>query len=133
MAQSHNAESHPYFPSGDWEGFYLYRSGPGAERHPMRCQLDFADGKVTGGGSDDVGAFRWQGVYSTVEMSCRMVKQYATHVIFYDGRADESGVYGTWSQGAYFSGGFHLWPKQGGNEEEAVAEKVDAKQLAGAC
>ena len=95
----------------------------------MQCQLNFREGKVTGGGSDDIGAFSWQGVYSTSGMFCRMVKQYATHVIFYDGMADESGIYGTWSQGNYFTGGFHLWPKSGGNEEEAVEEKVNVKTL----
>jgi hypothetical protein len=97
----------------------------------MSCQLNFSDGKVSGGGSDDIGAFSWDGVYSTSGMFCRMIKKYATHVIFYDGRADESGIYGTWSQGAYFSGGFHLWPKGVGEQEEAVEEKVVSKPLAG--
>lgn len=129
MPLANAAETHPLFPSGDWEGFYLYRSGPDAERHPMRCRLNFADGKVTGGGSDDVGAFSWRGVYSTTEMHCRMLKQYATHVIFYDGRVDENGIFGTWSQGDFFSGGFHLWPREDGKEVEALALAAEAGEM----
>jgi len=122
------SEQHPYFPSGVWEGHYNYMAGPSAHRHPMSFHLDFKDGRVTGTGSDDVGVFSWDGEYDTENMSCRMVKAYPTHPVLYDGRADESGIYGQWKIHDGLSGGFHIWPRKGGEaveeEEVAVAEKV---------
>lgn len=120
------SEQHPYFPSGIWEGFYLYGSGASAHRHMMSFRLDFKDGKVTGSGSDDVGAFAWVGVYDATSMSVTLIKSYASHQVGYKGMADDSGIYGSW-QMPMIRGGFHIWPKQGGEEalEEAVIEKVE--------
>jgi len=42
-------------PSGDWDGFYTYAAGPEARQHTMPSRLNFTDGLVSGGGSDDVG------------------------------------------------------------------------------
>ncbi len=54
------SETHPLFPSGDWEGFYTYAFGPGADRHSMAFHLDFQNNQVSGAGGDDVGPFRWR-------------------------------------------------------------------------
>lgn len=115
-------ETHQYFPSGIWDGFYLYQSGADSTRHEMYFYLDFKDGVVTGSGSDDVGVFVWNGSYDTQSFVVRMTKHYRTHVVNYDGRADESGIYGRWDIRGDLSGGFHIWPRKGKEEEEEVVE-----------
>ena len=55
-----------------------------------------------------------------------MVKNYSSYAVFYAGMADESGIYGRWSIPPFSSGGFHLWPRRGG--EEAEEEEVAVKQ-----
>ena len=115
-------ETHPLFPSGGWEGFYTYAFGPGTERHSMAFVLHFQNNQVNGAGSDDVGAFSWRGRYDREQLQCQMTKYYyARHTVFYDGQVDENGIWGTWSIGEYFTGGFHIWPKAG-EENEAAAE-----------
>lgn len=125
---SKNPESHPLFPSGEWEGFYTYGMGPGTSQHRMAFFLDFKDGVVSGSGGDDVGAFNWRGSYDTKQLICQMTKRYATHAVHYDGKVDENGIWGTWIIGDYFKGGFHIWPKQNEQNEEAeqVAEEPEA-------
>lgn len=118
------SEQSPYFPSGKWQGFYLYSSGPDAARHRMDFTLNFRDGNITGSGSDDVGGFSWRGTYDVSTLSVHMVKQYASHTVDYQGMADTTGIYGTWSM-TFMKGGFHIWPKQDNREskEEEVAKK----------
>ena len=110
-------ETHPLFPSGDWEGFYTYRQGPSAAQHKMGFYLDFANNKVKGTGSDDVGGFFWDGDYSKETMKCKMVKSYASHTVHYRGHVDENGIWGTWEM-PFMSGGFHIWPKGSNNNQE---------------
>lgn len=120
-------ESHELFPSGEWEGFYTYVMGPGGGRHPMSFVLQFQNGRVTGGGSDDIGPFSWNGSYDVQDLQCAMTKHYAGHQVDYHGHADENGIWGTWTIGGYATGGFHIWPKKGKSEEteeEAVQEKI---------
>ncbi len=123
------AEQHKYFPSGIWDGFYLYGSGPASTRHEMYFHLNFSAGQVSGSGSDDVGTFTWSGNYNVKTYAVELVKSYATHRVFYRGMADENGIYGQWSIPAFTSGGFHLWPRTGQEEEEEVAEEVAAISL----
>lgn len=122
------SEQHPYFPSGIWDGFYLYASGPQSHRHEMYFYLDFTDGHLTGSGSDDVGGFTWSGTYNTSTFVVRGVKQYSSHQVIYEGMADESGIYGRWSIPPFSSGGFHIWPRKGGEEAEEKKVKVKAKK-----
>jgi len=113
------SETHPLFPSGEWEGFYVYAWSK--RQHKMSFHLDFKNGVVTGSGGDDVSAFAWKGVYNVEAFTCKMVKTYPTHEILYDGRADENGIWGTWKM--HFSkGGFHIWPKE--NSEREAAEEA---------
>lgn len=112
-------EMHPLFPSGDWEGFYKYPY-TGLRQGKMECFLNFKAGVVTGGGSDPVGAFTWKGAYDTKALTCQMTKYYASHTVSYNGHVDENGIWGTWQISSYTKGGFHIWPKKGGNEEEEV-------------
>ena len=121
------SETHPLFPSGEWEGFYTYAQGPGAEQFKMYFSLNFANNEVSGGGSDNVGPFVWKGIYDTQGLWCKMTKYYATHTVFYDGNVDENGIWGSWEIPPWSKGGFHLWPKK--NEESAQVEAVDSLVL----
>jgi len=118
-------ETHPLFPSGDWDGFYTYVKGPQAKRHPMPCSLNFLAGKITGNGNDEVGTFSWRGTYDTKRLQVDMVKVYLTHEVRYRGFADENGIWGSWALGTS-GGGFHLWPKNLDAAEEEVEELEDA-------
>lgn len=117
-------ETHPLFPSGDWEGFYTYACGPNAGRHSMTFYLEFKNGVVTGSGGDEVGPFTWSGSYNTKMMVCKMTKHYLSHTVDYEGHVDENGIWGSWNIRVTFRGGFHVWPKQNaGNEAEEEAEE----------
>ncbi|MBK6949870.1 MAG: hypothetical protein IPH16_18965 [Haliscomenobacter sp.] len=71
------AETHPLFPSGEWEGFYLYPFGAHQHhQHRMEIWFQFNDGIITGGGSDDINVFIWRGTYDTAALQCAMVKYY---------------------------------------------------------
>lgn len=122
-------EQNPYFPSGEWEGFYLYSSGPDAARHPMAFRLNFRDGKVTGTGTDDVGPFSWRGSYDVVSLAVQLVKQYAGHTVNYRGIADDSGIYGSWEL-TFARGGFHIWPKKEERENQQAEVEKKSKKLA---
>ncbi|WP_190277568.1 hypothetical protein [Adhaeribacter rhizoryzae] len=119
------SETHPLFPSGDWEGFYTYVTGPAADKHPMQFMLNFNDNVITGSGADDVGGFSWKGSYDTGQMQCTMTKYYHSHTVHYNGHVDENGIWGMW-QLDFVSGGFHIWPKASAGNQEGVA--VSAKE-----
>ncbi|MEL6924447.1 MAG: hypothetical protein AAFO94_10405, partial [Bacteroidota bacterium] len=122
-------ESHPLFPSGNWEGFYTYRMGPDAAQHKMAFHLDFQRNIVRGTGSDDVGGFFWDGDYDKESMTCNMVKSYSTHTVNYKGHVDENGIWGQWEM-SLMSGGFHIWPKGNGEQKQRKEKKPKAKKAA---
>ena len=146
-------EQHRFFPSGVWEGIYKYPSEHNGSRHEMHFTLNFKDGTVTGTGTDDVGGFSWRGTYNVDSFVVVMTKSYATHNVYYEGMADEIGIYGGWNllsprQASHLksvlgeslksnnvfaaaTGGFHLWPRKGGEEAEeaAVEERVKVRKL----
>lgn len=123
-------EQHPLLPSGDWVGFYVYNRSK--EKHEMIFSLEFKDGKIAGNGSDDVGAFAFNGDYDLETMTCQLMKHYSTHNIHYKGYIDENGIWGKWSYvynsslgiseekynflmsllGDELAGGFHIWPSK---------------------
>ncbi|MFT4667810.1 MAG: hypothetical protein ACI8YQ_004521 [Polaribacter sp.] len=120
------SEPNPLFPSGPWNGFYTYSQGPNADRHSMPSNLTFSKGKVSGGGSDDVGSFSWSGTYDTKNPNAKMTKKYAPHTIPYQGRVDNNGIWRTWTMMGW-TGGFHLWPtevEKGEKEEEALLKEL---------
>ena len=121
-------EIHPLFPSGDWEGFYKY---PYAylPPDPMHCFLNFRQGTVTGSGSDSVGAFSWKGSYDTEALTCQLTKYYTTHTVFYKGQVDENGIWGHWRINDFSKGGFHIWPKKGGEEEEGTENEEVEEEI----
>ena len=122
------SETHQRFPSGDWEGFYTYASGPQAEKHQMQCQLNFKAGRIHGVGNDDVGPFSWKGAYNKQLMECAMTKTYRSKApVKYQGYVDENGIWGTWTIGQLATGGFHLWPKATAQQKEHK-EKASKKR-----
>lgn len=125
-------ETHALFPSGPWEGFYTYATGPKAEKHTMSCSLTFKDGKIRGSGTDDISSFSWKGTYDLDALVCTLEKHYPSHAVKYSGQVDENGIWGTWSLRAN-SGGFHIWPKSkkqtGKKEEKETMKKQLSKKL----
>lgn len=108
-------------PSGEWEGFYNYFSG--GPKHLMSTHLEFSNGRVSGVGNDDVGAYNWSGFVSA-GLKVELKKTYSSHHVFYEGDADELGIWGMWSIGS-MKGGFHLWPKKQAVESEELEMAVE--------
>jgi len=117
--------SDPLFPSGPWTGFYNYEPG---DRHRMRLSLRFANGKLDGDGTDDIGAFCIRGRYDATTKECYWTKSYlGAHDVFYRGFREGKGIWGTWEISLFAHGGFHIWPRQSG-EDEAEAESNQLAQ-----
>ena len=121
-------EMHPLFPSGAWEGFYTYATGPQADKHKMNCNLTFRQGKVKGSGTDDLSSFSLKGTYDLDSLVCEMAKHYPSHIVQYSGQVDENGIWGMWSLGTK-SGGFHIWPKSKKQKSEKVAKEEKKKEV----
>ena len=130
---SHNpSEQHPYFPSGDWEGFYNDPRG-GGKKGEMTMTLDFSGGRISGSGSDPVGAYTWTGTYDIEAGTCSLKKRYpGRHSVEYKGYADENGIWGKWSIWIILAkGDFHIWPKKKGAATDNEEEKETAAVAAG--
>ena len=111
------------FPSGPWTGFYNY-TGP-EDRHRMDLYLDFAKGRMTGDGTDNIGLFLIKGGYQAASRECEWTKEYpGSHQVFYRGYRDGHGIWGTWEIPPFSRGGFHIWPRRAsdGEQEEQTTE-----------
>jgi hypothetical protein len=120
-------ETHPLFPSGEWEGFYTYAFSSSAGQHKMSFVLNFQNSLVEGSGCDDIDMFSWHGMYDMEGFTCKMTKHYyGRHSVYYTGHVDENGIWGTWTIGGHWIGGFHIWPKasQGHGEIEENEESM---------
>jgi hypothetical protein len=107
------SESDDRFPSGPWVGFWIQKPVLGRQ-WMQNLWLRFVDGKVTGGGSDCIGAFVFDGHYDLKTGNCDLVKTYlGAHKVLYQGRNENDGLWlwGTWNIRHNDRGGFHLWPK----------------------
>lgn len=89
----------------------------------MDLDLSFANGTMTGTGSDNVGRFLIRGRYDTSNQECYWTKSYiGAHDVFYRGFREGRGIWGTWEIGRLSRGGFHIWPLgSGAGEEESVS------------
>lgn len=97
------------YPSGPWTGFYNYAP---KDKHRMDLHLTFANGRVTGEGNDNVGAFVIKGQYDVQSAECHWTKTYlGAHDVFYRGFREGKGIWGTWEIREESHGGFHIWPK----------------------
>lgn len=126
------SEQHPHFPSGDWEGFYNDPRG-GGKKGDMTMTLEFSGGRITGAGSDPVGAYTWTGSYDAIAGTCSLKKTYpGRHSVQYKGYADENGIWGSWNIWFILArGDFHIWPKMKGVGESDEEEKEAAAVRAG--
>ena len=135
-----NLESHPFLPSGEWEGFYCYHNN--MHQHKMATHFRFINSSITGSGTDDVAPFSWSGTYDLKIFKFSTRKFYSTHQFLYKGDIDENGIWGIWESApssndnkrifAYrMTGGFHLWPRQLGKEtnKNIIEEKTSSEIL----
>jgi len=111
MKPETDVEMDERFPSGPWRGFYR-QAGIQSQQ---RMTLEFADGRISGRGSDPAAPFfTVSGTYDTATGIVRLIKRYATYQVYYDGTASSDGIPGTWSiqfAGATAdTGAFHIWP-----------------------
>ena len=102
----------------------------------MELQLTFANGVMSGDGSDDVGRFLIKGRYDTGNAECHWTKSYiGAHDVFYRGFRQGKGIWGTWEITVRDHGGFHIWPKGivGGDidERSEASEKPEPVEAIG--
>ena len=123
-AEPEQKEVDPRFPSGPWKGFWLQHGMSG--RQWMRdVALAFADGRITGQGTDFVGEFVFRGRYSLDDGKVTLFKRYlGAHEVIYHGCNDGDGLWlwGTWQILPGDKGGFHLWPQ---GEKDPTGSELD--------
>ena len=120
-----NYETHPLFPSGEWEGFYTYPAPFSGHKGTMSFYLLFHNATVEGEGMDEVGKFVWKGSYNTQLMTCQITKYYyGKHSVHYNGQVDENGIWGNWRIVGDWNGGFHIWPKT--QAQEAMNTAIES-------
>jgi len=94
----------------------------------MALHLTFANGSMTGDGSDDVGRFQIKGRYDAGNAECYWTKRYVgAHDVFYRGFREGKGIWGTWELGIFGRGGFHIWPRHAGEGEHLSESRVQAQ------
>lgn len=103
-------ESDHRFPSGHWRGAWDQHG----YRGEMELWLEFADGRLTGVGSDIIGDFNVTGGYSVDRGTVTFLKEYLdAHAIEYLGNADGEGpgLWGIWKLGNPTDRGlWQIWP-----------------------
>jgi hypothetical protein len=89
------------YPSGSWAGFWE-QSGWGRQLM-SEFELHFADGRVSGHGTDVIGPFAIRGEYDSPTGKVAWVKQYVgKHRVTYAGAPDgEGSILGTWTVDTY--------------------------------
>jgi hypothetical protein len=126
MTYSPDLEQDALLPGGQWEGFYSYHGN--TQKHKMDMELNFSNLSISGSGVDDVGTFIWEGKYDLTEYKSKLVNQYQTHKVHYNGSIDENGIWGIWELFMDFytlSGGFHIWPKKQYQDIESISTKEE--------
>ena len=87
--------------------------------------LTFANGNLSGSGSDDVGRFLMKGRYDEASSECYWTKSYiGAHDVFYRGFREGKGIWGTWEIRNDAHGGFHIWPRHAG-DGETMSESIE--------
>jgi hypothetical protein len=89
----------------------------------MDLHLDFADGRMTGDGNDNVGSFLISGGYDKGSRECWWTKTYpGSHNVSYCGHRDGNGIWGRWEIPPWNRGGFHIWPRVSGGGDNAIRD-----------
>ena len=105
----------------------------------MDLVMTFADQRVSGDGSDDIGRFVINGRFDETSGECYWTKAYIVgHDVYYRGFREGKGIWGLWEL-PNESGGFHIWPLGQGEgeqdyesaEEPAPVEAVATEVLPG--
>jgi hypothetical protein len=85
----------------------------------MDLSLSFAQGSITGDGTDPIGPFIIRGRFDATSGECHWTKTYVgAHDVFYTGFREGKGIWGTWEIPGVWRGGFHIWPLGEENAEE---------------
>ncbi len=96
----------------------------------MDLDLTFANGNMTGSGSDNIGPFSIKGRYDPGNQECYWTKSYlGAHDVFYRGFREGKGIWGTWEIGIFGRGGFHIWPLHSAESEEQTATTHEAEPI----
>ena len=96
----------------------------------MDLQLSFANGIVTGTGSDDVGPFVINGRYDAAGGECYWTKTYpGSHDVLYRGFREGKGIWGTWEIRTDSRGGFHIWPRSTSDGEESAEHAAKSEPV----
>ena len=92
----------------------------------MRLSLTFANGSITGDGTDDIGPFLIRGAFDSVSREAGWTKAYVgMHSVRYRGLYDGRSICGDWKL-ALSSGGFWIWPSTlGERAAESIEEELD--------
>jgi hypothetical protein len=108
-------------PSGRWTGYYLY--GYTEPKHRMRLNLTFAaDGRIDGGGIDDIAPFVIRGRFDGATSQANWTKAYVgMHKVEYSGFYCHQSICGDWILGP-LTGGFWIWPHPNPQAEFAEEE-----------
>jgi hypothetical protein len=109
------------YPSGAWRGYWEQEV---FGRQSMEgLTLSFAEGVITGHGTDIIGPFVFRGSYDAAG-SVSLTKHYlGKHSVHYQGVYDGEGtIHGIWSIPPYWQGKFALMPDFRGEVSEAIAE-----------
>jgi len=119
------------FPSGPWTGFYNYR-GP-EDRHRMDLHLEFAQGRLSGDGTDNIGLFLIRGRYDANAREVWWTKSYVgLHSVQYHGFREGVGIWGTWEIAPVSRGGFQIWPRaagEGTHETRAATKELPVEAV----
>src|SRR6266436_1699953 len=90
----------------------------------MDLDLTFANGSMSGTGSDNVGPFSIKGRYDPANQECHWTKSYlGAHDVFYRGFREGKGIWGTWEITVQSHGGFHIWPRAAGESHAVTVEE----------
>ena len=111
--------------SGNWKGQWLQPPFKGT----MSCVLHFAQGEISGGGTDTSGVFKMDGSYDQFSNEVAITKSYSSLFVIYRGKWDgalisgHSKIYGP--HGFFDEGNFELWPQNDEMSLESLMQEAE--------